>query len=298
MTPEPFFCSDLSRARPERLYGTAPAVDTWILLEYPGAWGPRAIADSSLPTSVKAWISDLPSRHRVLLIRRNHTPSPRLHCFVVHSREHGSAAWQLQIERYDDLLTLDLAFPPEHYRIDTPFFLVCTHGRKDKCCSRFGMPVYRELQARIGGNVWQCSHVGGDRFAANILWFPYGLYYGHVYSNGIGELLDACFARRIHLDNFRGRTCYDRPVQAGEYFIRDRFRVLDVDQLTLVAADMLNPTDWRIRFSSIASVFTAELRCVAVAYREYLTCAATETRPVPQYELLSYSRTPIQSATL
>ena len=56
---------------------------------------------------------------------------------------------------------------------DEPLFLVCTHGNHDKCCAKFGIPVYEKLQeASVGDQAWQCSHIGGDRFAGNLICLP------------------------------------------------------------------------------------------------------------------------------
>src|SRR5208282_2115670 len=61
-----------------------------------------------------------------------------------------------------------------------PVFLVCTHGRRSVCCARFGAPLAQALAARHPGQVWETTHVGGHRFAANLVILPYGLYYGPV----------------------------------------------------------------------------------------------------------------------
>ena len=60
------------------------------------------------------------------------------------------------------------------------FYAVCTHGRHDKCCAKFGSRVCRAFRQEVGERAWECSHVGGDRFAGNVVVFPYGIYYGRV----------------------------------------------------------------------------------------------------------------------
>jgi len=274
------------------LHGTAPVVDTWVLIEYPGPWAPRGFIDTSLPPAVKERIAALPPRHRVLLIRREYVRPNRIRCFVVHSRERSSTSWEFEMEDYGEMLAIDVANPPEQDRTETPFFLVCTHGRHDKCCSKFGLPAFRAIRERVGHDVWQCSHVGGDRFAANVLWFPYGLYYGHVCPQDIDPLLDASLRHQVHMKNFRGRSCYRRPAQVGEYFVRGHSGVVGLDQLNLTDMEKLSPTHWRTRFSESGSIYTAEFRCLKNHFSEYLSCAATEPKPVTQYELLDYSAHP------
>ncbi len=59
--------------------------------------------------------------------------------------------------------------------------LVCTHGRHDVCCAVRGRPVAAALAAAATGwDVWECSHVGGDRFAANVLLVPSGELFGSL----------------------------------------------------------------------------------------------------------------------
>ena len=57
---------------------------------------------------------------------------------------------------------------------------MCTHGRHDACCAERGRPVAAALTAARPEQTWEVSHVGGDRFAANLLVLPEGLYYGQV----------------------------------------------------------------------------------------------------------------------
>ncbi|PFK65638.1 sucrase ferredoxin, partial [Priestia megaterium] len=59
-----------------------------------------------------------------------------------------------------------------------PVILVCAHGRHDPCCAVRGLPVGRALGERWPEQVWECSHIGGDRFAANVVVAPDGVYYG------------------------------------------------------------------------------------------------------------------------
>ena len=58
--------------------------------------------------------------------------------------------------------------------------LVCTHGAHDVCCASFGYPIYQALRDRYARDandslrVWQVSHLGGHRFAPNLVDLPEG----------------------------------------------------------------------------------------------------------------------------
>ena len=58
--------------------------------------------------------------------------------------------------------------------------------------------------------------MGGDRFAANLVCFPDGLFYAHVTEHDERAVIEAYGARRIALSHYRGRACYSQPVQAAE----------------------------------------------------------------------------------
>ena len=61
-----------------------------------------------------------------------------------------------------------------------PQYFVCTNGQRDLCCARFGLPTYAALRERVGERVWQTTHVGGHRFAPNVLTLPQAALYGRV----------------------------------------------------------------------------------------------------------------------
>ena len=49
---------------------------------------------------------------------------------------------------------------------------MCTHGVHDVCCAVKGRPVARALAGRWPEETYECSHLGGDRFAPNVLLLP------------------------------------------------------------------------------------------------------------------------------
>ena len=108
--------------------------------------------------------------------------------FLAHSRAERWWLEQVDVDPADPkaLVRLDLgalAFPePPGIGVPGPpsLHLVCTNGRHDPCCADFGRPVMRALTDAGAPDAWECSHVGGDRFAANIVCLPEGIYYGRV----------------------------------------------------------------------------------------------------------------------
>jgi hypothetical protein len=162
--------------------------------------------------------------------RRGHGP---LAVLWGSSREHGAALCSLEIEGDPDLRELD--FSTSGPSVAHPVFLVCTHGKHDRCCARYGRPLYAALREQADDDwVWQSSHVGGDRFAGNVVVLPDGLYYGRVEPADVWTLLDEQAAGRVYLERYRGRSCYGFAEQAAERVVRERAGALGLDELTLV----------------------------------------------------------------
>jgi hypothetical protein len=59
-----------------------------------------------------------------------------------------------------------------------PVLLVCTNGRRDACCARFGRPAVLDLLERGRHEVWETSHTGGHRFAPAVVALPTGYQFG------------------------------------------------------------------------------------------------------------------------
>src|SRR5690242_2618765 len=103
---------------------------------------------------------------------------------------------------------------------DEPLFCVCTHGRHDACCAERGRPVAAALAAAFPEQTWEVSHIGGDRFAGNMLALPQGLYYGRLDAESSVSVAEGHVAGRLDLDHLRGRSSYAMPVQYAELALR------------------------------------------------------------------------------
>ena len=301
-----FFCSDLSRRFAEKTYGTASVGDIWLLIEYPFAWGPQALKDSDLSQAVKAYlmkaVKTIP-RSRLLFIKRERRkPKAELAVFVVRCREHAPSIARLKINDYEQLLDIDLkgmaaASVPLTAETcdssDSPLYLVCTHGKRDKCCAKFGYPLYKSLSSN-STSVWQCSHVGGDRFAANLVCFPHGLFYAHV-TEASGRLcIEEYEAGRLVLDKYRGRACYHQyPVQAAEYFIRTEGRIMGLEELRHLGYERMAEGQWSVRFAAKGGekIYEARVRSVRSDFQINNTCHSIEEKSVIQYLLDDYQVT-------
>ncbi|HEU4712519.1 MAG TPA: sucrase ferredoxin [Pyrinomonadaceae bacterium] len=294
------FCSVQSQEAAEKAFGTASMGDAWLLLEYARPWGAKAFRESELPKTVKSYIAGLLKRvprSRVLLIKQTRNVDGPLSLFVARSRESSSSILKFEFLEYEQLLDFDLASalaggsPAGATPWDGPLFLVCTHGKRDKCCAKFGIPIYKTIRTLVGeAAVWQSSHVGGDRFAANVICFPDGVFYGHVTEETAKLIVEEYSERRIVLGNFRGRACYSFPVQAAEFFARRETGFRSVGDLKFLAYDPLKPNEWQVRFFSEvdAKVHQISLRSELSEFQNRLTCHSREPQSVVQYSFIGH----------
>ena len=230
------FCSETSREHGELLAATASRVDRWILIEHHGAWGKDAVDSSGLSVEVKAHLAERATALRpgkVLFIRRrDRRAADGIHVYWGSSMLGGPWLSSTVVEGYEDLLGLDFAGPGD--ALAHPLLLVCTHGKHDACCAKYGLPVYEAMRDLLDeGWLWQCSHVGGDRFAGNVVCLPEGVYYGRVGAGDALALLEDHLAGRVQLDFYRGRSCYSFRVQAAERAVRASAGALGLDELEL-----------------------------------------------------------------
>ena len=235
MTEPRAFCADLSRENDEPLAATASRIDHWFLVEYRGLWTRDALPGSGLSDQVKQHLREQVAsvpHGRLLFVRRpDRRRHPQLLAFTASSRPGETRVTRTEFETYEDLRDLELRSGAE---IEHPLFLVCTHGKHDPCCARYGRPLYEALRDELEPEwAWQSSHIGGDRFAGNLVCLPEGLYYGRVDREVAGAVLDEHLGRRILLDHYRGRSIYTFPVQAAERWLREQARLTGIDELML-----------------------------------------------------------------
>jgi hypothetical protein len=254
------FCSLLSSAAGEMLPGSAGRTAFYFLLEYNGAWEDKAFEKSDIPEEVKQRLSGLAkalSDSKILLIKRSpHARSGVIHFFVVIASELNPCLYRFELRSYADLLGLDLAAVLQgdlKYADNLQqgsLYLVCTNGRRDLCCARFGFPIFEALKDKVGDMVWECSHIGGHRFAPNVFDLPYGILYGRLRPQEVEAFVQQAQSGQLRLENLRGRTVYPAEAQAAEYYLRLQTSELGVDAYRLVKTTEIEAGSWQVRFFS------------------------------------------------
>lgn len=229
-------CAAHSREAGETTFGTAPErAAGWLLIEHPGPWPAQGP-----PTSAPAVLNSLLDQAelagvRTQFIRRTaaRRAVPPHTVYLAHTT--GPQPWLLTatVEDLEELRGLDLAAVAAGRRPDfgapsDPVLLVCTHGQREICCARYGRPTATTLADRFGDAVWETSHVGGDRFAGNIVCLPYGTYHGRASAANAASIGAAALRGDVVVRHFRGRSGWPAAVQAADCYARRLTGVTEV----------------------------------------------------------------------
>jgi hypothetical protein len=301
--PRTVRCSDGTRTRGDLPHASAVRYRRFLLLEVPGPWGRSALEDSRLEAGVARRIAAAADAEdvRIVLIRRpGRHPSVRL--------GHGARTWAWAIAdagvdriRWGswrdpaDLLDIDLGTTAFDGSGSQQVALVCTNGQRDQCCALRGRPVAAAVAAAGGWDTWECSHLGGHRFAATLLLLPSGDMFGQLDPESVREALRQFEAGRIMLPHYRGRCGQPFPVQAALHAAA--VRLGDCRRGAIRASSVRPAGDlWEVEVSHRADDGSPEC-----AYRvvigetqlapTWLSCADAKPKPDIRYEAISFAPT-------
>ncbi len=112
-----------------------------------------------------------------------------------------------------------------------------------------GTAVIQLFIEHYGDLIWQTSHVGGHRFAPNLICLPHGIFYGRVPPEKASWIADLYMDGRLSLDNYRGAGAYPAPVQAAEHFLRLETGEDGIGAYHLKAFSSLAEDHWEVHFS-------------------------------------------------
>ncbi len=258
--------------------GTAAPARSWLLVAAPGPWPRRAFEDSPLgPEAGQAIVARARSQGtRPLFIRRHgRQPTDRRFAFV--DAASGMVSWR----PYRDLAEIAAAAWTAEDPLTDPLFLVCTHGRHDRCCAIAGRPVAGELHRLAPERTWECSHLGGDRFAANVVVLPTGATYGYVDALDTAGIVTASDTGRLFLPLLRGCSTDAPVVQAARVAAQRALARPGVFALREVSTEAVGTDRWVVHLADpdAAAVVSVERRRLPDARA---TCAARG--PVSMYD--------------
>ena len=200
------------------MIGSAPQVGLWILLEVRDVWEPKNLETNSLPDFANAWLEDAMARGdveglmpRAQFIRHRRRTSDPL---TVMTFRDGVLRRQ-EIGDYGELASID-PLGDQIPKAEEILYFVCTHARRDICCSREGLPTWQRLDSLSNGRAWQTTHLGGHRFAPNVLTLPSARSYGRVRVDEVDGFFADIESGVVPTKYLRGNSALPPDAQACE----------------------------------------------------------------------------------
>jgi Sucrase/ferredoxin-like len=304
-------CSDAARARQEPLHASALRYGRFLLLEVPGPWGRAALTECSLDAAIAADLAARAERAvtRIELIRRpgrrddGPDAAARPLAWAIADTTPGAerirwGSWRDPAELPElDLAAEVSAGGPQRVA------LVCTNAKRDQCCARRGRPVAAALADATSWDTWECSHLGGHRFAANVLLLPSGEMFGELDPDLAVTVLAAFDEGEILLSHHRGRCGQRAMVQAAMHAAALRLGEGRVGALRGVGSRNLPGAAaadiWEVDVAHSDVARRDDPRAEAV-YRltvagtptepALLSCADAEPKPEFRYEAVGFTR--------
>ncbi|HEY6607554.1 MAG TPA: sucrase ferredoxin, partial [Candidatus Limnocylindria bacterium] len=217
----PMRCSASAERLDEPMIGSVDVRRRWLLVEDRSRWGEKAVRDvlgSAFEEGAKA------RGLRPLLIRHREGPpetDASRRAFLVDTvtremtfRSIGDPG-ELLLDELSDGPVADFGSS-----LDGPIFLVCTNGRRDACCALRGRALLAALDEGDDAAAWECTHLGGHRFAGNLVCLPDGIVYGRVAPADGPRLAAAYRVGRLDPAFLRGRSAWPAPAQVAEGELR------------------------------------------------------------------------------
>ena len=209
-------------------WGTATQARFWVAIEQSGPWGRDALTESHLDPDLGARLAaaSADAGGRVLLIRApgHHADAAFQSRRVFVAGGLDGTPWLLTGVALDpgaleDLPWAELASGgpdaalaacPWLQPSDDPVLLVCANSKRDVCCALRGRPVALAVASERPGQVWECSHTGGHRFAQTGIVLPLGQVLARLDADLAGDVLDAAASGKFALGTLSER--HDRGV--------------------------------------------------------------------------------------
>ncbi len=277
----------LARERADPLLGSAVPARGWFLVEHRGPWAPTTLATPPVDTVAAELTRVLAPRGvRVQLVRRHreppYEPGDRLVGLVDSTR--SAVRWGTWSDPVDLVAaarwTEDEMTP---HTCTDPVILVCTHGRKDVCCAVEGRPVTAVLEDHWGPFVWETTHLGGDRFAANVAVLPTGDMYGRLDATIAVPVLRDHLDGDVPLAHWRGRSTWSPAVQAAVGRLLADRPGTRLAEVRVAGEEPLGAHRWRVDLRTGGGCHPYDVtRTMRPPAR--MTCSGLELKPSAEYD--------------
>ena len=225
----------------EPLAGTAPVARRWLCFEHPGPWS-RDVSQSPEPAIRSLAARAVEAGWRMQLIRRpgrRVAPSAARRVFFADTTPTATRMTELVVTAPEDLATLPLPADGDlpGAEVPDPVLLVCTHGRRDRCCAMDGRALVSAIVGTGETSVWESTHLGGHRFAPTAAVLPTGYSYGWLDPATALTALKAARAGEVELTSCRGRATWSSAGQVAELAVRSATGLTDAAAIVDVTVE-------------------------------------------------------------
>jgi hypothetical protein len=236
-------CAQWARTHAVQPIGSAGTYAGFLLVEWPLPW-PRDVGDIEelRPLAGEAAAAGL----RVQLLVPDGDGDQRLVAMFRWAADEGrhrtqeiSVRQDLVAEAAAALIADDSAGGPGWHGTT---LLVCTHGRRDRCCGSYGMRLWSAVvDSDLSGDVRirRTSHTGGHRFAPTAIVLPEGTSWGFLDPALAAGIVTRTATPAAVLPHYRGCTGLgSAPAQALEAAVLGRvgWSLLDTPRRVVPAA--------------------------------------------------------------
>jgi hypothetical protein len=221
-TSRDLYCSAVTRSTRMNPIGTAGSYQGYLLVEWPLPW-PKDLSMVPVLEPIMKQAASHGLRFQGLVANRD---DPQQHVIIYRRGEgdpHGLLVRQELIVDASEVVTAANsllespapATPPSGVRREIDV-LVCTHGRRDRCCGSLGTTLALALSAsseRFGDGVriWRTSHTGGHRFAPTALVLPEATLWGFLDIATLSTVIERVDPVEDVLDHYRGCALLGSP---------------------------------------------------------------------------------------
>lgn len=203
------FCSQNSRQSGADIIGSASDHQVYVVIECPPPWEAHALESKTVPDNLRSLAEKVDEEYdrlqtHFLFIYSNHLKQESCTRLLIFQKQPEPAIAFKKLEF--ELANIEEVAPlVKNYLfnnsidvspIENSFqdVLICTHGSRDRCCSRFGNPLYRQAVKMVRDRsldvrIWQASHIGGHRMAPTAITFPNVRYYGYLDADSLTAIL-------------------------------------------------------------------------------------------------------------
>ena len=288
-----FFCATESKLGNDEQIGSASYFKKLILLEYRLPFKEEAFAESELPQNVKDTLNSYLSANehtRLLLIRNPEFEQGELSIFGINNTGKENKVNRKFISSYEEILDIDLSILFEdnsNLNHEGYLYLVCTNGTKDKCCAKLGIPIYNEFKKNRPEVTWQCSHVGGDRFAPTMFTIPSCTNYGHLVKEDVTSIINHEENKAIYLDKLRGQAFLNFYEQAATYFLRKKLRDSKLGTIIVIESEKLDSAKFRIVLKNLDTntQYPLVVSKIQSEYFNFMACTSKKQSYSVKYQI-------------